>query len=271
MVEYNKINTIYKRDINNIIMPYSGFVLPEIEWMENCLFEATEKVDGTNIGIHLVPIVKDIVVVGGIDDYIERTVTYHIEYHGRTERAQIPTELLKFLMEKYPLEKMLAAFNLKERQVLKLDNNDDIKKTFPTYIVWGEGHGRGIQKGGGRYISKGVSFRVFDVQVGDWYLLRDSMLDVAKKLDAPTVHYYGLMTVQEAIDMVKAGFTSPIAEDTTYPAEGLVLKSPHGIRLRNGQRLIFKIKTCDWAKYFNKYGTFEPVEQVENPKFKPEE
>ena len=50
---YQKINTIFMRDANNIIMPYSGFVSPELEWLRNCKFDATEKIDGTNMRIEV--------------------------------------------------------------------------------------------------------------------------------------------------------------------------------------------------------------------------
>ena len=72
------------------------------------------------------------------------------------------------------------------------------------------------------------------------------------------------MTIDEAIEFVKKGFKSTIAENKDYNAEGLVLKSPHGIRTRMGQRIIFKIKTCDFVKRRAKYGTDGPCEQPEN-------
>ena len=46
---YQKINTLFKRDVNNIIMPYEDFVDPAFEWLKDCKFECSEKVDGTNV------------------------------------------------------------------------------------------------------------------------------------------------------------------------------------------------------------------------------
>ena len=40
---YQKINTIFKRDANNVIMPYNEFALPELEWLRDCKFDAEEK------------------------------------------------------------------------------------------------------------------------------------------------------------------------------------------------------------------------------------
>ena len=71
--------------------------------------------------------------------------------------------------------------------------------------------------------------------------------------------------IQEAIDYVKRGFVSHVAENNKgFIAEGLVCKSPVGLKNRQGQRIIFKVKTCDWNKYFNRYGTYDKVDQKPN-------
>lgn len=46
---YQKINTLYKRDEKGKIMPWESWVSPELEWMRKLKFEATEKIDGTNM------------------------------------------------------------------------------------------------------------------------------------------------------------------------------------------------------------------------------
>ena len=76
------------------------------------------------------------------------------------------------------------------------------------------------------------------------------------------------ITIDEAIDLVRNGFKSTIAENPDYDAEGLVLKTPDGLMTRRGERIIFKIKTCDFKKYRAKYGTDGPVEQPYNPNYK---
>ena len=60
---YTKINTIFLRDENNVIMPYDEFVAPEIEWLRNCIFDADEKIDGTNIRIEVTRQIEDNVIV----------------------------------------------------------------------------------------------------------------------------------------------------------------------------------------------------------------
>lgn len=56
------------------------------------------------------------------------------------------------------------------------------------------------------------------------------------------------MTIPEAIEFVRNGFKSTIAENKDYEAEGLVLKTPDGLLGRNGERLITKIKTKDFRQ-----------------------
>lgn len=135
--------------------------------------------------------------------------------------------------------------------------------------IYGEGYGVKIQKGG-NYIKDGVGFILFDVKVGRWWLNREACEDIAKAFEIPIVPLIGYMTIPEAIEFVKAGFKSTIAENKDYYAEGLVLKTPCGLLFRNGERIITKIKTCDFQKYHAKYGD-GPVEQKVNPHYKSNE
>jgi hypothetical protein len=241
---YQKINTIFKRDSNNIIMPDAEFSVPELNWLRNCKFDATEKIDGTNIRIEVVPMQGE-----------DFEITFEVAYKGKTDNAQIPSHLLKHLEETYPADKVLEALGLPENidEEWLLSKGYKHLEDIPMYTIYGEGYGVKIQKGG-NYIKDGVGFIVFDVKVGDMYLLRDSMEDIAGKLGAPVVPYMGQFTIDEAIEFVKTGFKSTIAENKDYDAEGLVLKCPDGLRTRRGERIIFKVKTCDFIKYKNKYG-----------------
>ena len=250
---YQKINTIFKRDENNIIMPDAEFAIPELEWLRNCKFDATEKIDGTSIRIEVMPYVVNKAAGHGWDP----CYAFEVFYKGKTDNAQVPPHLLKYLEETYPEEKVLEALGLPKYmseeycQEKGYNTFDDIP--IPTYTIYGEGYGVKIQKGG-NYIKDGVGFIVFDVKVGDLYLLRPNMEDIALKLGAPIVPYMGQFTIDEAIEFVKKGFKSTIAENKDYDAEGLVLKAPNGLMTRRGERIVFKIKTCDFVKYRNKYG-----------------
>lgn len=245
---YQKINTIFKRDEKNIIMPDVEFAIPELEWLRNCKFDATEKIDGTNIRIEVEALIDCAV-------FPPKASKFNVTYKGKTDNAQIPSHLLKHLEETYPTAKVLEALGLPEN----IDEEWLISKGYkhlediPRYTIYGEGYGVKIQKGG-NYIKDGVGFIVFDVKVGDMYLLRPNMEEITLKLGAPIVPYMGQFTIDEAIEFVKKGFKSTIAENKDYDAEGLVLKTPNGLMTRRGERIVFKIKTCDFVKYRNKYG-----------------
>lgn len=245
---YQKINTIFKRDENNIIMPHEEFSVPELNWLRNCKFDATEKIDGTSIRIEVVPTLN-------VTAHRQEPFMFVVRYMGKTDNAQIPPHLLKHLEETYPEKNVLDALGL-PKSITKewlIEKGYERLEDIPMYTIYGEGYGVKIQKGG-NYIKDGVGFIVFDVKVGDMYLLRDSMEDIAGKLGAPVVPYMGQFTIDEAIEFVKKGFKSTIAENKDYDAEGLVLKSPDGLCTRRGERIIFKVKTCDFIKYKNKYG-----------------
>lgn len=256
---YQKINTIFKRDANNIIMPYNEFAIPELEWLRHCKFDAYEKLDGTNIRLEVVPTITD-------DGSL---ITFEVAYKGKTDNANMPKHLDAFLKENYPEDKILASWGLPKvvTEELMAEKNWTSFESIPMYTIYGEGYGVKIQAGG-NYIRNGVGFRVFDAKVGDWYLLTEAMESIAEKLGAPVVPYMGQFTIDEAIDFVRTGFKSTIAENPDYEAEGLVLRTPDGLKTRRGERIIFKVKTCDFRKYRAKYGTDDPVEQPQNPNYK---
>lgn len=218
-MEYPKINTLFKRDSNNIIVP-SEYTEPEFEYLKDLEWEATEKIDGTNIRIIVNP---------SSDSNIS------VEYRGRTDNANIPTHLLEKLKQMFTVENIAQVFNKPDKP---LDTQ---------VILYGEGYGVKIQKGG-NYIPDDVSFILFDVKVGDWWLSRESCEDIAAELNIDIVPLIGYMTIPQAIEYVKNGFKSTIAHNKDYDAEGLVLKTQLGLRNRAGNRLITKIKTVDFRK-----------------------
>lgn len=273
---YQKINTLYKRDINNIIMQHYEWSCPEFEYLRTLLWDASEKIDGTNMRIE---VNQEPVFVYDEDNipYECVGVKFNVEIKGKTDNAQIPPHLEKYMKETFTDIKVFASLGIKEYIpieewaehgwcVSKEDPTPMYEKIPEKYTLYGEGYGMKIQKGGGRYLSNSVSFRGFDVKVNDTYLLRDNAMSIFENLGADTVPYFGQMTIDEAIEMVRAGFISTISEDRTLMAEGLVLSSPLGLKNRRGERLIVKIKYMDFVKYRNKYGTDEKVEQTPNPK-----
>ena len=225
---YTKINTCFKRDLDhssklyNCIMPEWGYTTPEFELLKDLKWEATEKIDGTNMSYcysyHKKP--------DGVSE--------NLEIHGKTEKAQIPVHLLAKMQNLVSIEKIREVF-VKEDTV-----SLDVQ-------IFGEGYGVKIQKGG-NYIKDGVDFILFDVKIGDVWLTRESCEDIANALGLKIVPLIGQFTLQEAIDFVKKGFKSTIAENKEYDAEGLVLKAPLGLLDRRGERIITKIKHCDFEQ-----------------------
>lgn len=220
MAEYQKIQTLFKRDEKNVIIPDS-FTYPEFEKLKDCKWECTEKIDGTNIRIEL-----NFYTNG---DGARRV---DVSYKGRTDNANIPEHLYRRLEELFDNVDWFEIFDVTDGHV----------------TLYGEGYGAKIQKGG-NYISNGVDFILFDVKVGNWWLQREALEDIASKLNIKIVPIIGYMTIPQAIVYVKDGFKSTISENKEYDAEGLVLKTPCGILRRNGERLVTKIKTKDFRQY----------------------
>ena len=271
---YQKINTIFMRDAKNVIMPYDGFTEPEFEYLRGLKWRGEEKLDGTNMRI-------EVTKAEVWDDPMEPSklegVEFTVRFAGKTDNAQIPPKLQKFMEENYPDEKVFSALGLKkfipveEWVEHKWVTSDGITQSYDAipdiYTIYGEGYGAGIQKAGGNYISNGVGFIVFDVKVNDIYLLTSARDEIATKLGAPIVPFMGYFTIDEAIDFVRKGFKSNIAENQEFIAEGLVLRTDLGLRNRMGKRLIVKVKYEDFKKYRNVYGTDEKVDQPKNEKY----
>ena len=274
---YQKINTLFKRDVNNIIMPYEDFVDPALEWLKDCKFECSEKVDGTNVRFEVssMPKYENDELVG---------VSFSVEYKGKTDNAVIPKMLEDFMKTTYTPDVIFNGLGIKEfvpvseffeHNWLAIDENTkeaipDINRVPKMYTIYGEGYGAKIQACGSQYLKDSNKVIGFDVKVtsnnGDeLYLLSKNRDEIMNKMCMPIVPTIGYFTIQEAINYVKRGFVSHVAENNKgFIAEGLVCKSPVGLKNRQGQRIIFKVKTCDWNKYFNRYGTYDKVDQKPN-------
>ena len=226
-MEYQKINTLFLRDEKKVIIP-SSFTCDEFEYLKDCKWECTEKINGTNIRIYISR------EYDGEDDWL-----YGVSFMGRTNNSTIPEHL-----------------NLKLQQIFY---RVDWKTVFPSLMpgdsvcLYGEDYGNKIQKGSS-YISNDVDFILFDVKYNNWWLERKNCEDIANKCGIKIVPIVGYMTIPEAIDLVKKGFKSSISEDKNLIAEGLVLKTPQGLLSRDGNRIITKIKHNDFVKFKNVYG-----------------
>lgn len=221
--DYQKINTIYKRDQKTNKLLIGDWSLPEFEYLKDCKWRAEEKIDGTNIQI--------------------RFNGQSVEIGGRTVNANIPTFLLNKLQEIFTAAKLQSCFPPESEEKSKL--------YYTNVILYGEGYGAKIQKGGGRYIKNDINFILFDVRIDRWWLKRDAVEQIASALGIKVVPVIGYMSISEAEEYVRNGFISQIAEDPTFEAEGLVLKTDLGLLDRSGQRIITKIKTRDFQNLNN--------------------
>ena len=209
MTEYHKIQTLFKRDMasKHKTLLEGQWTLPEFEYLAGNVWTFTEKVDGTNIRV----IFKD----GGVT------------FGGRTEDAQIPAQLVARLNERFlPLAQKLGEVF-----------------TDGSAVLYGEGYGAKIQKGGGNYRAD-QDFVLFDVRVGQWWLQRADVEDVAQKLGLDVVPVIGEGTLHDAVAQAKAGIRSTWGD---FQAEGIVARPKTELMARSGQRLIAKIKCRDFA------------------------
>ena len=127
--------------------------------------------------------------------------------------------------------------------------------------LYGEGYGPKIQKGGGNY-REDASFVLFDVKIGDFWLDRENVNDVAEKLGIDAVPVIGKGTLWDAISIVKgqppASFPFKVHNGTwngrdgmksqwgDFEAEGIVARPTVPLFTRQGHRIITKIKGVDF-------------------------
>ena len=211
MIEYTKISTIYKRDIEGTKKLIEGSYNDEaVEFLKDKPWVCTEKIDGTNIGI----------VWDG----------HRVSYQGRTERAQIPAHLMNKLIELFGGEANAEIFEQKFGEM--------------PVILFGEGYGAKIQNGG-NYRSD-VSFILFDVYLPDQnlWLKRDALEDIARAFNIELVPIILIGSLDEAVAYVKSRPKSTIG---TANMEGLVCKPAVDMLDRRGRRIIVKVKVCDFC------------------------
>ena len=203
-MEYPKIETLYERDEKTHKVVAGVFKNRTYTLLKE--WEFTEKIDGTNIRcIWEPPIVR---------------------FNGRTENAQIHADLIRWLYENITVKRLQEVF-------------PDVP-----VVLYGEGYGAGIQKGG-KY-SPTKKLIIFDVLVdGKWWLSWENIQDVATKLGLDVVPYLGKMSVEQATDLVRTGFKSRLG-DGTADAEGIVGRPAETLFDKKGHRLILKLKTKDF-------------------------
>lgn len=209
MTEYHKIETLFERDTNGTKKLIEGaFRNDAIKYLANNDWYFTEKIDGTNIRIHW--------------------DGHKVEFAGRTDRAQIPNHLMDYLITTF------GSMEAEEMFEQKFGESD--------VILFGEGYGAKIQNGGA-YRSD-VSFILFDIQIGDTWLKRDCVEDIASAFGIDIVPIIFVGDIKKAVDFVK---TKPKSTIGTANMEGVVGRPVIEMKDRFGKRVIVKIKVCDFV------------------------
>ena len=272
METYQKIQTLYKRynfdgktcpnkkwlKLRNKII-IGDFSNKEAEFLFDKPWEAYSKIDGTNSKIIFYPSTQTITVGGKSDNASS--------LHGQFEVLQEIAERIKpILCEMFPKEcAKFAPVKNKETNKVQYyleaarDAMIEPKTGFcgveleevPIYI-YGEYFGEGVQKCGKRYIEKGNKFIVFDIKQQGWWTPKDVRDSICEKLGLEKVPFIGVMSLKEIEDMVKKGFETkyPNASDSTLIEEGIVARPTLPLMDTRGNRIIVKVKNCDYVEYY---------------------
>lgn len=204
MLHYPKIQSVFFRDDATQKFIEGRWARPEFEYLKDLNWTCTEKVDGTNVRV--------------------QKIGRQVFFLGKTDDARMLPALVKRLEVLFPAEKMSEVFG-----------DVDV-------CLYGEGYGAGIGKGG-KYLPNSVGFILFDVKIDTWWLEPPNCRDVASKLGIAMVPLVGIMTLPQAVEMVKKGLQSQLAD---IPAEGIVAEPVVQLFNRKGERIITKVKTRDF-------------------------
>lgn len=209
MLEYNKIDTVFNRDTQGTKKLIEGDYRDKtVEYLQNNIWQWTEKIDGTNIRVHW--------------------DGHKVEFAGRTDKAQIPAHLLTRLEE-------LFGGNENEEMFEQMFGEREV-------FLFGEGYGPKIQNGGA--YRDAVDFILFDIMINGNYQPRETIVEIAKSFNIDVVPVIFDGTIQEAVNFVK---TKPKSTIGTADMEGVVGKPLVELKDRTGHRLIVKVKVCDFT------------------------
>lgn len=216
--KYDKFSSPFKKDEKFINTEELSQDLPYGSWI------VTEKIDGTNIRIILTKPDEE----GNRDIHIgSRKLILNQSDKG--------SKVYFDCLEELNLNKIKEYF----------------KDVDSTVIVYGEGYGAGVQKGG-IYSSK-KNFRVFDIRIGkayqDFRYVKKVCLDNQLNL-VPIIAELEFLSYEECVARLKQTSQTYIKEGTGGKPEGFVYKFEPVLLNKYGERLIFKVKNKDF-KFHN--------------------
>lgn len=210
MQEYHKIQTLFERDPKTKRLIIGKFCNPTIEYLKDNVWSFTEKVDGTNIRIFW--------------------DGHKVQFGGRTDNAQIPSQLFNRLNELFGGETNAQLFEQKF-------GNKGI-------MLFGEGYGAKIQNGG--LYRADVDFILFDAIISGNFQPRESIEDIAAYFGIDVVPIVLEGTLQDGVDYIFAHRESIVGKNGAL-LEGLVGRTKVETLDRAGNRNIIKIKFKDFA------------------------
>ena len=209
MKQYIKINTLYKRDPQDLKKIIEGDFRDEtVKYLKDNTWVFTEKIDGTNIRIHW--------------------DGYNVSVGGRTDSAQIPKHLLDYLIQ---------TFGSMEAEELFEELFGEKEVT-----LFGEGYGPKIQKGG--LYREDVYFILFDILIDNIWLTREAVETIGSRFGIDVVPIILEGTIQQAVDFIK---TQPKSTIGTANMEGVVGRPLVEVFDRLGNRVIVKIKVKEFC------------------------
>lgn len=208
MKEHEKIETLYVRDDKTKKLVEGKFRNETIELLKDIDWEFTEKIDGTNIRIYW--------------------DGHKVSYYGRTDKAQIPSQLMNRLIELFGGDINEEMFEQKFGDM-------------PVMLI-GEGYGAKIQKVGGDYRADN-DFILFDVCINGNYQSRESVKEIANYFNIDIVPTIMIGRLQDGVDYVKS---KPKSKIGNADSEGLVARPLKELKDRTGNRIIVKIKVKDF-------------------------
>jgi len=217
--KYPKIETVFNRD-KDFKVNESSLRIPEVKNIRYWL--VTEKIDGTSGRVVYDP---------NIDEMGK------LFYGGRTDKSD------EKFYERLGIPELLARyFTLKKMKAVFPDVKDPV-----TFFM--EFYGPKINSSGA--LTDEVSFRIFDIRVGDIWLEWSSVEDIAGRLwMKPVPVYHMAASFEKVVEIAKTGVSMVgiFESRNRVLAEGVVCRTVPLLLRRNGQRLVFKLKKKDFRK-----------------------
>ena len=207
---YHSITNLYKRDKTGKHLT-SDFAHPAYEYLMDCEWVFTEKIDGTNIRV----------IWDG----------ENMEIRGRTDNAS-----------RHPLlERAIESVFDAGALAVKFGNTPA--------TLYGEGYGTKVQNGGKYRADQG--FILFDCLIGGYWLERENLEDISASLGCEIVPIVHRGTLSDGVRIVKADLFSEVAHEMSgaiVEAEGLVGKPAVTLFDRQGNRIMVKVKGRDYRE-----------------------